>query len=155
MQEEIKKEMFYQGYCTEFAIELRKFLKNKNLRYARIEGLIENFDYDEYFDEIEDKYIWEPCHAIIIEKGNKDKYFDVDGLVFFDINKIDEYGFSGKPKEIRIVEYEKKYEEEFQYLFGEINEEALRLAKEYINKNKNLYKKLLERKGKKNIKKMI
>jgi hypothetical protein len=153
----IDKSMFNSGYCVEYAIALRESLEkkypNKNFRLAKIEGYVKNFDFDDHFDDPDDKFIWEACHGVVIEENNPTIYYDVNGLNKFDDNNFDEYGFTSPAKKIRLTIQDDKFIDDFLHLFAEFEPIAKEKAEMYIKKHFSQYKKYFS--NKKNNNKII
>ena len=129
MSEKINKEIFEKGYCLEFAYALQQ--RNPNLDIGLIGA--------DYFDDVFDENVFEAAHAVVYLPNNKQFIYDVNG--------------QRKPKEIEVgfvnnvtsKIYLKPSDnlEEAESFLGQINQDALKLANEYIDDNLELFENII------------
>lgn len=120
------EEMFLNGYCLEFAIELNKL--NPNLKLALIGA--------NYYDKDFDEEVFEAAHAVLVDENNLDYFIDVKGKrTLNDIAPL----FNNKIISDTYINLIEGGIEEAESYLGEINTEALNKSKEFLEQHQDIF----------------
>lgn len=142
---EKNNDMFQVGYCLEFAITLQEYFPEYEL--VLLGGKYKNPEYDPSEPEYEEEYLFEACHAALINPEEPDYIIDSNGYVEIDLDNMGLF-FNNKIEHKTIYKIGDDIELAESFL-GTLVPEAQIKAKDFINENINLFFNIKTKKTKK------